>query len=65
MSVSSVTVGGKIKFKLVLLGNQHVGKSAIIDRFINDRFDEAYHVLLIFDRSGYNWHRFFGEKYSA
>ena len=39
MSVSSVTVGGKIKYKLVLLGNQHVGKSAIIDRFINDRFE--------------------------
>ena len=44
MSVSSVTVGGKIKYKLVLLGNQHVGKSAIIDRFINDRFEESYHV---------------------
>lgn len=44
MSVSSVTVGGKIKYKLVLLGNQHVGKSSIIDRFINDRFDDSYNV---------------------
>lgn len=39
MSVSSVTIGGKIKYKIVLLGNQYVGKSSIIDRFINDRFD--------------------------
>jgi GTPase SAR1 family protein len=33
-----MTVGGKIKFKIVLLGDQHVGKSSIIDRFINDKF---------------------------
>ena len=38
MSVSSMTVGGKIKYKIVLLGDQYVGKTAIIDRFINDRF---------------------------
>lgn len=44
MSVSSMTVGGKIKFKLVLLGDQHVGKSSIIDRFINDKFEETYNV---------------------
>ena len=44
MSVSSMTVGGKIKYKLVLLGDQHVGKSSIIDRFINDKFEESYNV---------------------
>ena len=38
MSVSSMTVGGKINFKIVLLGDQFVGKSSIIDRFINDKF---------------------------
>ena len=38
MSLSSSTVGGKIKYKIVLLGDQHVGKTSIIDRFINDRF---------------------------
>jgi len=47
-----MTVGGKIKFKIVLLGDQHVGKSSIIDRFINDKFEETYNVLqiLIFRR---------------
>ena len=30
MSLSSSTVGGKIKYKVVLLGNQHVGKTSII-----------------------------------
>ena len=39
MSVSSMTVGGKIKFKIVMLGDQFVGKSSIIERFINDRFE--------------------------
>lgn len=33
-----MTVGGKIKYKIVLLGNQFVGKSSIIERFIKDRF---------------------------
>jgi len=45
MSLSSSTVGGKTKYKIVLLGNQHVGKTAIIDRFINDRFESNYNVL--------------------
>lgn len=51
MSVSSVTIGGKIKYKIVLLGNQYVGKSSIIDRFINDRFDESYNVILSFTQA--------------
>jgi GTPase SAR1 family protein len=38
MSVSSMTVGGKIKYKIVLLGDQSTGKTAIIERFINDKF---------------------------
>jgi GTPase SAR1 family protein len=44
MSLSSSTVGGKIKFKIVLLGDQHVGKTSIIERFINDRFENNYDV---------------------
>ena len=64
MSVSSVTVGGKIKYKLVLLGNQHVGKSSIIDRFINDRFEDSYNVADGFFIGDY-WDRFPGEKYYA
>ena len=30
MSISSLTVGGKIKLKIVLLGDQSTGKTAII-----------------------------------
>jgi len=39
MSLSSSTVGARTKYKIVLLGDQHVGKSSIIDRFINNRFE--------------------------
>lgn len=47
MSLTSSTVGGKTKYKIVLLGDQHVGKTSIIDRFINDRFETTYSVHLI------------------
>jgi GTPase SAR1 family protein len=53
-SSSSFTVGGKIKYKIVLLGDQHVGKSSIIDRFINDKFEESYNVRYLVGL-GYNW----------
>lgn len=46
MSLTSSTVGGKTKYKIVLLGDQHVGKTSIIDRFINDRFETTYNVHL-------------------
>jgi GTPase SAR1 family protein len=38
MSISSLTVGSKIKYKIVLLGDQYSGKTAVIDRFINEKF---------------------------
>lgn len=44
MSLCSSTVGNKIKYKVVLLGDQHVGKTSIIDRFINNRFETVYNV---------------------
>ena len=50
MSLSSSTVGGKIKFKIVLLGDQHVGKTSIIERFINDRYETTYDVSSIVSR---------------
>ena len=53
-----MTVGGKIKYKIVLLGDQFVGKSSIIDRFINNRFEESYNVSIIFYNIGYNRYRF-------
>ena len=33
-----MTVAGKVKLKIVLLGDQNVGKSSIIERYINDKF---------------------------
>ena len=36
----------RIKYKIVLLGDQGTGKTAIINRFINDTFHSAYDVHL-------------------
>lgn len=44
MSLSSSTASSKTKYKVVLLGDQQVGKTSIIDRFINDRFETSYNV---------------------
>ena len=32
-------MGGRTKFKIVLLGDLQVGKTSIIERFINNRFE--------------------------
>ena len=37
----------RIKYKIVLLGDQGTGKTAIINRFINDTFHSAYDVIQI------------------
>lgn len=37
----------KSKYKIVLLGDQHVGKTAIINRFINNTYDQTYNVLIL------------------
>lgn len=54
MNNSVSTVTGKIKIKIVFLGNQSVGKSSIIDKYVNDKFDDTAHVGLLLDspRSG-------------
>jgi GTPase SAR1 family protein len=44
MNGSVSTISGKIKIKIVLLGNQSVGKSSIIDKYVNNKFDEAASV---------------------
>ena len=44
MNSSINTASGKIKIKIVFLGNQSVGKSSIIDKYVNDKFDESSHV---------------------
>ena len=35
----STTMIGKTKVKIVLLGNQSVGKSSIIEKYVKDQFD--------------------------
>ena len=37
------------KFKIVFLGDQSVGKTSIIQRFIYDAFDEAYMATIGID----------------
>lgn len=45
MSVSSSTVGGgRTKYKIIFLGDQSVGKSSIIEKYIKDRFEEGLNV---------------------
>ena len=40
---------GKYKYKIVFLGNQSVGKTSIIHRFIYDSFDENYQATIGID----------------
>lgn len=40
----SVSVSSLTKFKLVFLGDQGVGKTSIITRFMYDSFDKNYQV---------------------
>lgn len=38
MSVSSFTVKLRTKYKLILLGDQSVGKTCLIEQFVNGKF---------------------------
>jgi GTPase SAR1 family protein len=45
MSISSSTLGGgRTKYKIIFLGDQSVGKSSIIERYIKDKFDDGVNV---------------------
>ncbi len=39
MNLSSTTTSNKIKYKIVFLGDQFVGKSSIIEKYIHNKFD--------------------------
>jgi GTPase SAR1 family protein len=41
MSISSLTVRTKPKYKLVLLGDQGVGKTSLISQFGAGRFEDS------------------------
>lgn len=42
--MSITTMSGKKKIKIVFLGNQGVGKSCIIQKYIHNKFDESSNV---------------------
>ena len=44
------------KHKLVFLGDQSVGKTSIINRFIFDTYDDKSAVIIFI--KAYNWNRF-------
>uniref|UniRef100_A0A0E0NQV1 Uncharacterized protein n=1 Tax=Oryza rufipogon TaxID=4529 RepID=A0A0E0NQV1_ORYRU len=58
-------VSALAKYKLVFLGDQAVGKTAIITRFMYDKFDATYQATIgidflsktmyLEDRTGYSW----------
>jgi GTPase SAR1 family protein len=41
---AAATVSPLAKYKLVFLGDQSVGKTSIITRFMYDKFDNTYQV---------------------
>ena len=49
-----------MKYKIVFLGDQSVGKTSIILRFTQDSFDGNYQVKYFqcYSMAGYNWNRF-------
>lgn len=47
MNNSVSTMSGKIKIKIVFLGNQSVGKSSIIEKYIHNKFDETNNVPIL------------------
>ena len=42
------------KFKIALVGDQNVGKTSIISRFVHDSFEQIYKVTLL-HYIAYHW----------
>ncbi len=49
MGTPAATVSPLAKYKLVFLGDQSVGKTSIITRFMYDKFDNTYQVRFLMD----------------
>lgn len=45
LNISKGSIPPLLKYKIVFLGDQAVGKSSIINRFIYDLFDSTEHVV--------------------
>lgn len=41
MSITSFSVPTKPKFKLILLGDQMVGKTCLIEQFVHGKFEDS------------------------
>jgi GTPase SAR1 family protein len=54
MNHSISTMSGKTKLKVIFLGNQSVGKTCIIDKYINDRFEDTANVPPAY--AAHSWH---------
>lgn len=44
---SSQTNKNSIKYRIVFLGDQGVGKSSIIDRYTTNKFDDSHTVMIV------------------
>ena len=49
MEDEGVSVEDLIKLKLIVVGNQGTGKSSILNRFVNETFDERYQATIGLD----------------
>jgi Ras-related protein Rab-6A len=49
MGTPAATVSPLAKYKLVFLGDQSVGKTSIITRFMYDKFDNTYQATIGID----------------
>lgn len=58
MATGKATV---VKFKIVFVGDQGVGKSSIISRFIKNEFDQSHNVRIDWEVA-YCRHRFCVQK---
>jgi Ras-related protein Rab-6A len=48
--IPSITSSSDIpKYKLIFLGDQGTGKSSILNRFVDDKFDETYQATIGLD----------------